>query len=457
MDAEEKFRERIRYYGSCLTDIPAYKSALDDCLSGHENCTDEQKIFLHVYAPVISMYAEWILRDAAGRGIKRLYFLARDSRPFYIAAKKLEEKIKTGIELRYLKVSRYSIRRAEYYLPDTDLAGSIFSGGMDVTFRKVLKRADLSDEEIKYLAGLADYTGREDRKLKYRDLRLLAERLRFTPEFADYVRAHAGTFYDNAVGYLKQEGLFEEIPYAIADSGWLGTMQKSISHLISAETGINKNIKGYYFGLYEIPESADPDDYICFYFRPYRDIKKKVFFDVCLFETVCSEAKGMTLGYDKTPYGFIPTESGTGNPNKEVIKSHEHLLKDFLKAYVNNISSETDTSLIKKTIYKLFKKHMSDPSKTESREYGDLKFCDDVLENKTEPVAAGWGRYELKNNKTLTRILIKAGLLKQNASESGWPEGSIVNAGISVRLKLFYERLYRWLMYIRKATFSSGK
>ena len=125
MDAEGKFRKRIRYYGSCLIDIPTYKDALDKCLSEYKEYTDEQIIFLHVYAPVISMYAEWILRDASEKGIKRLYFLARDARPVYIAAKALDERMGTGIEIRYLKVSRYSIRRAEHYLPDTDSAGLI--------------------------------------------------------------------------------------------------------------------------------------------------------------------------------------------------------------------------------------------------------------------------------------------------------------------------------------------
>lgn len=458
---KDEFRKRIGYYGDCLRTLPEYKAAIDKCISFQKNISEEEKLFLNIYAPVITMYARWILSEAFKNGIKRVYFLARDARPVYMAATALERSVHTGIDIRYLKVSRYALRRAEYMLPDTDKAGLICSGAMNVTFRNVMDRGGLDKEEAERLAELTGYKGKEDKKLKYPELRELSECLKKNEYFEKYVTAHSVKAYENTMGYLIQEGLADDIPYGIADSGWLGTMQKSIGHLIDYSMGNHKKITGYYFGLYELPGSVNPGDYRCFYFRPYKDIRRKVFFDVCLFETICSSKDGMTVGYKELPDGgFAAVESSNGNPNEELIEKHEDLLGQYLDcmelADGLRLSKERTDAAVS-VIYKIFSQHMGRPTAVEANIYGSLKFCDDVTENSFSNLASRWGRKELRNNNLVIKILIKSGMIKRDASESGWPEGSIVNAGIQISRMLLNERIYRWLMYIRKAAFSRGK
>lgn len=53
-------------------------------------------------------------------------------------------------------------------------------------------------------------------------------------------------------GYLQQEGLLEEVPDAIVDSGWVGSMQMALNEVL-ASMGRTKPLEGYYWGLYARP------------------------------------------------------------------------------------------------------------------------------------------------------------------------------------------------------------
>ena len=66
-------------------------------------------------------------------------------------------------------------------------------------------------------------------------------------KFLKYVMAHSREEYPNVIGYLKQEGLLDDISYAIVDSGWVGSIQKSISHLVES-TGCNRKLTVFILG-----------------------------------------------------------------------------------------------------------------------------------------------------------------------------------------------------------------
>ena len=167
----------------------ALRESLDRC----GDITESDEIFLHVYAPVIAMYSEWILQRAAESGKECLYFMARDGYMPLIAAQLLREKLGTDIELRYLKASRYAVRRAEYAMPETDRAGSICVGGIDMTFDKMMKRGALTEDETEFIAGRSGYSDRRGCILQYREIAELCGRLKKIPEFDEYVISHSGS------------------------------------------------------------------------------------------------------------------------------------------------------------------------------------------------------------------------------------------------------------------------
>lgn len=413
-----------------------------------ENGYRYEESFLHIWAPVITDYVEWVLDRAIESGRKRLYFLARDGWMMYHAAQRIIDRRQLDIKVCYLKVSRYAIRSAEYYLLGERSLDLICLGGIDVTFERIMKRALLTDDEARRVARIAGYQEHYNDVLNYRQIQELKTRLKDVKLLFKYIEEHSKTTYENTVAYLRQEGLMDETPYALVDSGWIGTLQMSLQHLVSAEAGKERKIYGYYYGLYDVPENADKEQYKSYYFGK-KSVWRKVYFSNCLFETVFSSPAGMTVGYERhTDEGciYVPVESENKNPNKDLMLE----FKSLLMMYVDERMRCRDRNKAKKNSRELARL-MSQPTADEAKAYGGMKFCDDIIEFKLQPVAAEWDAKELKKQGFVSKMLIKLNIKKEELHESAWPEGSITNCGSRVRYHLRQERLYKLFMYTRKA------
>jgi len=439
---------------------PAHYHALEESLAAFNKPTAYDEIFLHVFAPVIVSFVEWVLDEAVKSGKRRLYFLARDGWLMYQVAQILGKGKKIP-ELRYLKVSRYSLRMAEYGLLGEKCLDTICVGGIDISFRKLMMRASFTEQEIIETARITGYETKMDTPLNYVQIQELKEKLRNKKKFFEYVNHHSKKCYDDTIGYLRQEGLLDNVSMAVVDSGWIGTIQQSLEHLIHVagnstavdkrkETA-NKKMEGYYFGIYEIPKGCNAERYHGYYIHPKKDILRKTRFCICLFETLFSSPEGMTMGYERTERSkmgevdYIPLESIRQNPNEKIMYRNKELLCSYLKYYVQ-VSGKAKANL--QIIERLLKLSMGNPTRSEAEFMGALQFCDDVLELQMQSVAAKWDEDELKKQKFVNKILIKLNIRKGTLHESGWPEGSIVNAGH--RRAIRQEHFYKYFMYIRK-------
>lgn len=243
-----------------------------------------------ILAPVLVEFVEWILRSAGRHGIRRIYFLARDGYPMYRAAEILSAGMSPRIECRYLRCSRYSLRVPSFCLLGRAAVDQICLGGIDVTLRKVLKRGGLTEQEAEETARAMGREEELDRILSYRQVRSLRGMLARSELFWEYVSLHAKKAYDGTVGYLRSQGLFEDMDYAVADSGWTGSIQRTLSMLVSS-AGYQGQITGYYFGLWHIPADAEKGEYHAYYFGPLGKIRRKASFSNSLFECICQRAR----------------------------------------------------------------------------------------------------------------------------------------------------------------------
>ncbi len=66
----------------------------------------------------------------------------------YLIAQQIVTKFNLRIEIRYLRVSRYSLRIPEYHLLGEKCLDRIFLSGIDVSLYQILKRAELNEEEM---------------------------------------------------------------------------------------------------------------------------------------------------------------------------------------------------------------------------------------------------------------------------------------------------------------------
>ncbi len=379
----------------------AAKCARQLCENRNENDSDRAKtmreiqdeVFLHVYAPVMMEYVEWVLREARREGKQRLYFLARDGYMMYLAACRLAEDRNPDIAVRYLKISRLAVRSA--------------LSGIDA------ERTDTAAEKRR----------------------------------------------DQAIAYFRQEGLLDDVPFALADSGWVGSMQYGLQQLLSYAGKKPIRLQGYYFGLYERPKGTSAKQYRHFYFGE-RNIRRKIRFSNCLLETVCSAGTGMTRGY-RTVAGenevyLEAVESAGGNPNAAVMERFAKLLSVYVEAYLDE-EKETGYDRTRAhraslcMVKRLLRPMMGNPTAVEAEAFGSLLFSDRVSEECLQPVAAVWKKDALGSQGICNRLLVKLGIRKGVLPESAWMEGSIVRLGIKVQKYLWQERCYKRLMYLRKA------
>ena len=192
---------------------------------------------------------------------ERLYFFARDAYPIYLIAQQIVTKFNLRIEIRYLRVSRYSLRIPEYHLLGEKCLDRIFLSGIDVSLYQILKRAELSEEEMYQVEKEIHYRRPLKQNLNPKEIAELKKQVLVccregTTNLLDMIYIHSRDAYANAFGYLKQEGLLDSVRYAVVDSGWVGTIQKSIRTLLAQEKP-KIHIQGYYFGLYELPEERN--------------------------------------------------------------------------------------------------------------------------------------------------------------------------------------------------------
>lgn len=403
-------------------------------------------------APTLIEYIRWVLKCAEEDGKKRLYFLARDGYQMYLAARHYTESAGIDIECRYLNVSRYAIRVPEYHLIGEKCLDRICIGGIDVTFEKVMKRAGLDDIQAMEIAEACGYKEKYRQVLGYTQVMGLKDILKGNAAFFEYVYTRSKELYSSAMGYLEQEGLFDDVPYGIVDSGWIGTMQQTLRNLLEGK-GKKGKMTGYYFGLYETPKDSQ-DIYKAYYFTPGNGLGRKVNFSNCLFEAVFTSTEGMTLYYDKTEQGYRPVFDNKKNPNAEQIADNIALLTEYLSlydGYRDKISDDSKASMGRlKMISRLLKSFMGYPSKEELEAYGENLFSDDVLEGKLQKVAAELSDEEIRNQRFINKALIMTGLKKKVIHESAWIEGSIVRNGRRVKGNLRHARLYKYFIYIRK-------
>lgn len=416
----------------------------------------------YVLAPALNGFVVWVLSQAMMRGIRRLYFLARDGYFMYRTACRYAESYRLPVECRYLYCSRYSVRIPGYHLSPEKALSYITLGGLDVTAEKLYLRAGFDRErrEAMHRAGLLPY-GKEE-QIPRRELALVKKRLSESRLFMDILKENSRRAQPAYEAYLRQEGLLEEIPAALVDSGWVGSMQKELGDSLK-RLGRKKPLSGFYFGLYEVPPEADRSRYHTYFFPPEGEIRRKVLFNNCLFETIFTAPHGMTLSYMAEKEKIKPLLSGISEERKKRLIWMEKRFAAWQETFLRKIfppgrdagvsfdrlAKDFQKRETRRAIEKNMELFMHHPTKEEARAFGGMDFTDDILENGGSRIAEELTRKELWENHLISRIfrelLSGGGYVRQ----SPWYEGSAAlreHPGYHI----FQYTGYKYLLYYRK-------
>jgi hypothetical protein len=379
--------------------------------------------------PLMFDYVWWVLHEAVERGLSRLYFLARDGYLLCEIARRFCDRFQLPVTCRYLYCSRASLRMPSYHLIGREAMELLTLGGYQVTLRSLLQRAQLDLQERQVIYESFGWHGVDETKILQRgELDEVRSLLAASELFWTYVQKKSTAAYGPAVEYLRQEGLLEGGEVAIVDSGWTGSMQRSLRQLLQAE-GFKGAITGFYFGMYAAPKEACDGTYLTWFFNHAGPTGNKIPFCNNLFECLLSAPHGMTVSYRRQDDRYVPVLApGYSKGQLEVIQQQ---IADVL-AYMEERLMNTDFKgfageALHRETAGLIRRYMAHPTRAEAERYGRFLFCDDVTEAYHLKLADPEQVEALKGYLIPARILRRLFKrpVKRPAAELLWPYGTI--------------------------------
>lgn len=356
-----------------------------------------------VVAPTLVLFVYSTMLKAKDKNISRLYFLARDGYLMFEIAKILNEKVfEQSFDIRYTYCSRISLRRAIYHKFDEYAIELMLSKSKNTTIRGILLGIGFNDNEVENIYNEMNLEHINlDMNLNVRQLEDVKTNL---PLIKDKIVERSLAFNKTTIGYFKQEGFFDNIKYAIVDSGWTGSMQETILKIIEDENQNNSSILGYYFGMLKksdnIPNNNSQSEYNGWYFDDKTKVSRLAKFNINLFESLTIAPHGMTMYYEDCDSVYKPVLKGNKceftsefekSEYKIILSVAEKISIDRLyNRYDRNIN-ETYLNFVEELLNNL----MYSPSYKEAQVYGGIYFSDEPTENSIEPLCKELDRFEL--------------------------------------------------------------
>ncbi|HEY6434811.1 MAG TPA: hypothetical protein VIZ17_22800 [Acetobacteraceae bacterium] len=210
---------------------PAVEGALDDARL--------QRICLF---PLIG-FTLFVLAEARRRGIRRIYFMARDGHLPLAIATRLVARSNENFAFTYLHCSRQAIIVPTLSDDLPRLAQMIADGTSNQPLRAALNALGIDEEVTAAMAGAAGLDPNQPIRgtASYETIHHLLATHR------DRILAALRERREAALAYLGQSGFLQPGPRIIVDLGWRGSVQKALTTLSSTSPS---DIFGCYGGLW---------------------------------------------------------------------------------------------------------------------------------------------------------------------------------------------------------------
>jgi hypothetical protein len=349
-----------------------------------------QTVACSVAAPVLTAFAGWVLQEAARRGMRRLYFVARDGYVIKKFAEHIASTMDAPPELRYLYGSRQAWRSVS--LDGTcvgDLAWA-FEATESVSLHAVFERLgttpSIAQEE---LLSWGYPTSEWSRALTATELKVLLMRFESSGVLHQRLSEAVSPQRAAALAYLKDEGLFDEMPWAIVDLGWHGTLQSSLSRLLAARGG--RCPLGLYFGLCSRGSRGLADsECAAFAFDLDRDDAEIPVPDlVYLMESFCTAPHGTCTGYEAEDGRYRPVfRKSHGNElDQWGLGAVHEAYTNYLDVLAVEFFRNCDWKELKAPLFELLREFSLKPGIKEARAWGRFPYENDQNASSTSPLA----------------------------------------------------------------------
>lgn len=407
--------------------------------------------------PLLFYFVWWILSESCRRGFQTIYFLARDGYLLCRMAEMFCTKYSLPIQCRYFYCSRTSLRMPSYHLIGEEMYDLLLIDSYRMTIRSMLERAELNESEKQLVYEECGFSQEDDQRILSRqEVGAVRAALKKSTVFRELIIQKSKNAYANAIGYIRQEGMLTNQHAVLVDSGWSGSMQRSLRQLLQS-AGYEGSLTGFYFGMFTPSKTPEDGEYLTWYFNAGGRTWDKILFNNNLFECLLSAPHGMTTGYvcregvyepviQKKPGGNIVSDFTIKAQIEDVLNYTDLHLK------TNDFSSFSYRQAIRRT-RKLIYRYMAHPKKDEANFFGSISFCDDITNAYPMNLADEEQCNAVKNYLILPRIFRKLfhRPLKKPCLELFWPYGTI--AFFSWPKQIWYRwnvYVWEWLRYMIK-------
>lgn len=272
-----------------------------------------------VYVP----YVVYVLRTAKEKGIKTLYFLARDSHIFMEIADSLKES--EGIECRYLLLNRKVLYPCVFYNVD------------DYELKLVVKSVYYHSVKnaLEYIG--IDYALLSDLTKKKFSNNLIFKSEKQKQDFADclmkndseLLRKNAQEKRSLLLKYLEEEGLFNQ-KSAMVDLGWLGSCRCVANYILRNEG--YESIPSFYFGYNRELIYGNAKDLLFVYNKQYDMTKFPCGY--LFFEDYASmNPQGSTIGYKQDCGKIVPIMKTADNSAGSLASINEFIVTTLCRKF----------------------------------------------------------------------------------------------------------------------------
>lgn len=427
-------------------DIIDYHTPISKSLNDVVNLSIEDRVAYEavnlVAGPVIISYVLWLVNDAKNKGIKRLYFLARDGMIMYKIAKIYVQEMNISIDVRYLYLSRISLRRALFYIDGKEVLRQATERTTNLRVMDILESLPLNDfQKEELLSGLENIS--ENELLTNEKVTEIEKLILGNKRIWNQMKQTSKNSYQLFIAYLEQELFFEDCRIALVDSGWKGTIQKNLEKIIRFEKDMQIELMGYYFGI-ENYGTLIKKGYNSFFLKDDK-IFRRVTLNKNLFELFCSANHGMTLDYKRTEGLIVPVISDACNLefSNFQMDAIEKLFSCVVKENKDNeVAFESLNKLIEKPLFF----YMMFPSKSVVKFYGEQNFNNEVSDSKYT-FASKLTKNEYYENMTLMRMYRCITRTKSiQHRQTLWVPGSIMLVENSLLRVFFMLDYFSWIL-----------
>ena len=251
--------------------------------------------------PLLTTYVLWLFAEAHRRGLRRLYFIARDGQVMLELARRIQARLGPAapLELRYLHGSRIAWHRTTLDTFTPRHLRWLLEPQPRVDAATLADRLGLPAADL--LAALAPHLPSplldQGRSWSETDLPVVAVALRAAeavllarPELAR--RRAAGR------RYLQEQGLLEPVPWAVVELGWSGRMMVSLHAALGGE----RPFTAFFLGLHQVAPDAPLALEFAAFLRQPGEVAPPEFHGLRLaemLEVLTAADHATTLGYEE--------------------------------------------------------------------------------------------------------------------------------------------------------------